>query len=172
VVALDLRGFGETAPEGKSPFGVDVREGFLGILLNRPLLGQRVLDVLSVNEGMGGECVLAASGAAAPVALHAAALDGRIPEVTLEKGILSWSAVVKARVTANQLASVVPGALEAYDLPDLAAAIAPRKLTIKNPVDPSGKPVAQAELEAAYAKVREAYKAAGAEKNLVLQGAP
>jgi hypothetical protein len=35
-----------------------------------------------------------------------------------------------------------------------------------------GKPVTQAELEAAYAKVRDAYKAAGAEKNLVLEVKP
>ncbi|HVE40954.1 MAG TPA: prolyl oligopeptidase family serine peptidase [Planctomycetota bacterium] len=172
VVALDLRGMGETAPEGKSPFGADVKEAFLGILLNRPLLGQRVGDVLSVNEGMGGECILAASGAAVPVALHAAALDPRIPELRLEKGILSWSSVVKARVTANQFANVVPGALQAYDLPDLAALMAPRKLTILDPVDPAGKPISQAELEAAYAKVRDAYKAAGAEQNLVLKAAP
>jgi dienelactone hydrolase len=172
VVALDLRGLGETAPERKSPFGADWEEAFLGILLKRPLLGLRVADVLSANEGMGGECLLVASGAAVPVALHAAALDPRFPELRLEKGILSWSSVVKARVTQNQLSSVVPGALEAYDLPDLAAAIAPRKLTIRNPVDPSGKPISQAELEAACRKVREAYKAAGAEQNLTLQAAP
>jgi hypothetical protein len=59
-----------------------------------------------------------------------------------------------------------------YDLPDLAAAMAPRPLTIRHPVDPVGKPVSQAELEAAYAKAREAYKAAGAEQNLLLQASP
>ena len=172
VVALDLRGLGETAPEGKSPFGADVKEAFLGILLNRPLLGQRVLDVLSVNEGMGGECHLSASGAAVPVALHAAALDPRIPEVTLEKGILSWSAVVKARVTQNQMTNVVPGALQAYDLPELAAAIAPRKLTIKSPVDGAGNRVPQGELDKVYGYVRRVYKEAGADQNLVLQARP
>src|SRR5205085_11356947 len=112
------RGSGETAPEGKSPVGIDWKEAFLGIHLNRPLLGQRVRDVLSVNEGMGGACHLAASGAAGPVALHAAALDPRIPEVTIERSILSWSSVVKTPITQNQLANVVPGALEFYDLPD------------------------------------------------------
>jgi dienelactone hydrolase len=172
VVALDLRGLGELAPEGKSPFGADWKEAFLGFHLDRPLLTQRVRDLLSANAGMGGACHLVASGAAVPVALHAAAVDARIPEVTLEGGILSWSSVVKMPVTQNQLANVVPGALALYDLPDLAAAIAPRKLTIKAPVDPAGKPVTQAELDAAYAKVREAYKAAGAEQNLVLQASP
>lgn len=172
VVALDLRGTGEQAPEGKSPFGADWKEAFLGFHLNRPLLGQRVRDVLSANEGMGGACTLVASGAAVPVALHAAALDPRIQELTLEGGILSWASVVKMPVTKDQLANIVPGALAVYDLPDLAASLAPRKLTLKAPVDPAGKPLSQAELEAAYASVRAAYKAAGAEQNLVLQAAP
>ena len=101
--------------------------------------------------------------------LHAAALDDRIEEVTLEGMVLSWSSVVRTPISRNQLANVVPGALKSYDLPDLAAATAPRPLTIRNPVDAAGKPVSQAGLEAAYAVAREAYKAAGVEKSLVLE---
>jgi hypothetical protein len=171
VMALDLRGLGETAPEVKSPFGADWKEAFLGIHLNRPLLGQRVGDVLAAYGGKG-EVRLVASGPTTVVALHAAALHSGITEVVLEGGILSWSAVVRTPVTQNQLANVVPGALASYDLPDLAALIAPRKLTIKSPVDPAGKPVSQAELEAAYVGARAAYKHAGAAQNLVLQAVP
>lgn len=171
VAAVDLRGYGETAPdEKKNPFGLDWKEAFLGIHLDRPLLGQRVYDVLRLMDPKR-ENHLVASGAAVPVALHAAALSP-VQEVTLEGGIVSWSSVVKTPVTQNQLANVVPGALALYDLPDLAALIAPRKLTILSPVDPAGKPVSQAELEAAYAKAREAYRAAGAEAHLVLKAAP
>jgi dienelactone hydrolase len=169
LMVLDLRGVGELAPDAKSPFGPDWKEAFLGIHLNRPLLGQRVLDLLSVSRGKGH---LVATGSMAPVALHAAALEPGFAEVTLEGGLLSWSSVVKSPITTSPLANVVPGALALYDLPDLAALIAPRKLTIKGPVDGAGKPVAQGDLEAAYAKAREAYKAAGAEQNLVLQAAP
>ncbi|HZT81961.1 MAG TPA: acetylxylan esterase, partial [Gemmataceae bacterium] len=55
VLALDLRGTGETAPGTVPPnrpnyFGVEWKEAFLGLHLNRPLLGQRVLDVLAVLE--------------------------------------------------------------------------------------------------------------------------
>src|SRR5262249_7253251 len=54
VLAVDLRGWGETAPAAlpKRPgyFGVDVREAFLGLHLDRPLLGQRVRDLLAVLE--------------------------------------------------------------------------------------------------------------------------
>jgi hypothetical protein len=39
-------------------------------------------------------------------------------------------------------------------------------------VNAAGKRVNQGELEAAYARAREAYKAAGADQNLVLQAAP
>jgi dienelactone hydrolase len=171
ALGLELRGYGETAPEAKSPFGADWKEAFLGFHLDRSLLGQRVRDVLA-SAGAKENVHLLANGAAAAVALHAAALEPHFTEVTLEGGLLSWSSVVKTPISQNQLANVVPGALALYDLPDLAALIAPRKLTIKAPVGPAGKPVHQGELEAAYARAREAYKAAGAEQNLVLQAAP
>ena len=67
---------------------------------------------------------------------------------------------------------MIAGVLARHDLPELAALMAPRKLTIKAPVDGAGKPVSQADLEAAYTGAREAYKAAGAAANLVLQAAP
>jgi len=157
VLALDLRGFGETAAGTASAdrpnlFGVDFSESFMGIHLNRPLLGQRTYDLLAVVEGLTRDAAtkldgyaLVAIGSAGPAALHAAALEPRIKSLTLEKALVSWSAVVKTPLSHNQLTNVVPGALKVYDLPDLAKAIAPRKLTINNPVDPVGKPVAQAQ---------------------------
>jgi hypothetical protein len=36
----------------------------------------------------------------------------------------------------------VPAALTRYDLPDVVKAIAPRKVTIRNPLAPTGKPKA------------------------------
>src|SRR5262249_1651354 len=53
VLAPDLRGTGETAPAEKATgaaalFGADVREAFLALHLDRPLLGQRVHDLLAV----------------------------------------------------------------------------------------------------------------------------
>ena len=71
-------------------------------------------------------------------------------------------------ISHNQLANVVPGALAVYDLPDLAAAIAPRKLTIRNPVDAAGKPLTKEAAEEAYKVVRAAYKAAKAEDKFVI----
>jgi dienelactone hydrolase len=182
VLALDLRGFGETAagvgnPAKPTYFGVDFKESFLALHLNRPLLGQRVHDLLAVIEEVRGSgpprpLAVVGMGTAGPVALHAAVLDSRIRQVTLEKSLLSWSAVTKTPVTYNQLTNVVPGALKAYDLPDLAALVAPRSLTIKGAVDAQLKPVAQTQLDEAYKSVKEAYAKQNADKALTLQVAP
>jgi dienelactone hydrolase len=170
VTVVELPGVGETAPDEKpGPFGKEWKEAFLGVHLGRSLLDLRVECTLAIMSKESPTELLVGLGDLALVALHVAALEPKVREVVLEGMVLSWSAVAQASQSRNQLASVVPGALQTYDLPDLAAAIAPRRLTIRNPVDPLGQPVTQAELEAAYARAREAYKAAGAEKNLVLE---
>jgi cephalosporin-C deacetylase-like acetyl esterase/pimeloyl-ACP methyl ester carboxylesterase len=159
VIAADLRGVGETAPgqpPGKRPnyFGTDSREAFLGLHLNRPLLGQRVLDVLSILKKSGGpkqEVHLVGVGSMGPVALHAAALDERVKSVTLERSVVSWEAVANSPVSHNQLANAVPGALAVYDLPQLAALVAPRKVVIRAATDPRGQPLPQAEVVKLYA---------------------
>jgi len=169
---VTLPGIGETAPDEKAgPFGKEWKEAFLSLHLGQPLLGLRMACVSAVWGG-NPPAVLVGFGEMAPVALHSAVLEPRIKEIVLDGMVLSWSAVAQASQTRNQLAGVVPGALKTYDLPDLAALLAPRPLTIRNPVDAMGKPVTQVELEAAYSKAREAYKAAGAAKNLVLQAKP
>ncbi len=181
VLALDLRGMGETAP-GTSPanapdyWGVDAKEAFLGLHLNRPLLGQRVVDVLAIaawaakDEDLKG-CPLHAIGigAAGPAVLHAVALEPRIEEATLDRAVLSWSAVAHMPGGHGQLANAVPGVLKVYDLPDAAALLAPRPLQVLSPVDPAGIGVGQERLEEAYAACREVYAARKAEKRLVLK---
>jgi hypothetical protein len=109
-------------------------------------------------------------GSAGPIALHAAALDDRFKEVTIERSVVSWSAVVQSPISVNQLTNVVPGALIVYDLPDLAATLAPRKLTIRAAVDGAGKPVPRSVLEEAYAACRKAYE--GTKDALLLQAGP
>jgi dienelactone hydrolase len=168
VLAIDARGFGETAPDRKSGgYGGDEQNAFLSLHLARPLVGQRALDVRS---WVGGKALhLVGVGEAVPAVLHAAVLEPSVARVTLEGGLLSWSSVVARPAGKEPLSNAVPGALAVYDLPDLAAALAPRPLAIRNPVDGAGKPVSQADLEAAFAVARAAYKAAGAEGSLVLE---
>jgi dienelactone hydrolase len=176
VVLLDPRGMGELDPgptpgRSQSPFGNDVKEAFLSILLNRPLLGQRATDILKLlkaldaeagqGQGQGGHVGFRVEGigAAGPVVLHAALLDrnGLIKEVVLERSLVSWADVVEKGISRSQLGNVVPGALASYDLPDLAARLAPRLLRISEPVDAMGQPISKADAERAYAACIKAY---------------
>jgi cephalosporin-C deacetylase-like acetyl esterase len=176
VLAVDLRGMGETAPgrpaAGKpNYFGADFYEAFVSLHLNRPLLGQRATDVLAVVAAMASESDdihLIGVGSAGPAALHAAALEPRIKRLTLQDALVSWSAVVRTQVSVDQLTNVVPGALAVYDLPELAAALAPRPLTLRRPADATGKPLAQDAANDAYRAVRGAYARAGVETQLVI----
>jgi dienelactone hydrolase len=168
VLTVDLRGQGRLAP-GKAAagkpnlFGVDTHEAYVAMHLNRPLLGQRAHDLLSLVREVAipldaHELEVIGVGSAGPIVLHAAALDPSITLVTIENSIVSWSDVVRSPMSYNQLTNVVPGALKVYDLPDLAAALASRRrLTIRNPVDPVGKPLSQEAADAAYKSVRTAF---------------
>jgi dienelactone hydrolase len=132
IYIVDLRGLGETAPAGKSAyFGADMKEAFLALHLSRPLLGQRVLDVLSLSKTVGGdEAQLVGEGTTGPVVLHAAALDHRVRHVTLMNALDAWANVVATPNSVNQLTNVVPGVLTVYDLPDLRRSLEVRKVQI------------------------------------------
>jgi hypothetical protein len=127
VVLADLRGTGETAPtpRGLGAFGADWQEAFLGLHLSRPLIGQRVDDILLLIDMLApkGGVHLLGIGSAVPVALHAAFLDRRITELSLNRVGPSWSDVASNASTKGELANVIPGVLKLYDLPDLEKAL-------------------------------------------------
>jgi dienelactone hydrolase len=174
VLSLDLRGLGTAnrapAPPGReSPFGADWREAFVALSIDRPLLGQRAAELLNVLETLleSRKLVpgfhLVGVGAAGPVVLHAALLDGGglVKKVTLQSSLVSWSNVVERGLSRNQLSSVLPGVLASYDLPDLAAAIAPLPLAIVDAVDAEGKAVSLARVREIYAGCIKKYGADG-----------
>ena len=178
VALVDLRGLGSLAPVEKTglagPFGADWKEALLSVDLNRPLLGQRVLDLIAVvarlTEGVEEPDVhLIGVDEAAAVALHAAAFVPRVGRVTLDGLTLSWTDVASTPSRHARLAEVVPGALLAYDLPDLAATLAPRPLAIRSPRAAGEAPVAQERLDDVYAACRSAYEAASAAGQLTLK---
>jgi hypothetical protein len=109
---------------------------------------------------------------AGPVVLHAAALDSRIESVKIVRGLATWSSVVKTPISHNQFTNVVPGALRTYDLPDLAATLAPRPLTIVDAMDPVGKLLTKEQVVDEYSGCVKSYKAAKAPEMLRLGEAP
>jgi len=129
VLSIDVRGCGETADEGgRAPYSKgDHRAAMWSLHIGRPLLGQRVEDVLTAADALaqrrgfdfkGIELVGVAKGG--PVVLHAAALDPRFNSVTLRDCIRSWiDGVIAKPLEPDLIGHAVPGALLSYDLPDL-----------------------------------------------------
>lgn len=159
VLAVDLRGLGETYPTGsnafKPSFGSDWQNLFLAYLLGKSYVGMRAEDVAvcaRLARTFSPEGVklppaprkvhLIATGAAAIPALHAAALEPDLfASARFERTIRSWDEIVRTPVTRDQLAGAIHGALRAYDLPDLRAMLPEEWRTMVDPVDGAGDPV-------------------------------
>ncbi len=129
VLSIDFRGCGETADEGgRAPYSKgDHRTAMWSLHIGRPLLGQRVEDVLTAADALSQrsdidsrQMELVGVGKGGPVALHAVALDSRFSSVTLRNSIHSWiDDVIAKPLESDTIGSVIPGALVTYDLPDL-----------------------------------------------------
>jgi cephalosporin-C deacetylase-like acetyl esterase len=155
VLALDVRGSGETAQTKQGyfhpEFGGDGQDWYTAYILGLSYVGMRAEDIMICARHLGRAgrsepgplypVDLIARGSLGVPALHAAALE---PEffalVGIEGSLASWSHVIEADITSNQLVNAVHGALTVYDLPDLAAALGDR-LTVENPVDALGRPL-------------------------------
>ncbi len=148
VMAVDLRGYGETKDHGDRGkyFNEEERVAALSMHIGRPLLGQRVQDIKDCLDYLGrrddvdsAEIELVAIGLAGPVGLHAAYLDKRIARVRLRDSIRSWvDDVVAAPLRPHLMGHVVPHALETYDLTDLARALGD-KVSVQSEVRTSAR---------------------------------
>jgi hypothetical protein len=155
VLAVDLRGLGETAAVSKAAyadyFGPDWQDMFLAYMLDRSYLAMRAEDVLACARFLAGYeksdatkgVSVTSVGRVGPAVLHAAALEPELfDSVCLRQSLRSWSEVVHTPLARNQLVNVVHGALRVYDLPDLAAMLPAGKLRIEEPLDATEQPVA------------------------------
>ncbi|MDA1050228.1 MAG: acetylxylan esterase [Planctomycetota bacterium] len=138
VVSIDLRGQGETASGKRDELLTDWKTYYLAYLLGKPLLGLRVEDALAAGhfvayyqkpEDKPRRVHLVGVGQAGIVAIHAAALRPELfASVTLRNTPRDWSSVVKQSLPQGQLDSVIHGALEVYDLPDLVRLVGEDKV--------------------------------------------
>ena len=163
VLAPDLRGFGETGPP------IDRRDYFIrafgdyqttltALLIGKTMPGMRALDVtagvslLAARSEVDSSRIFAVGrGAAALSSLFAALFDNRIAKLALDGMLVSYESVVAERMNQGIVDQVVPSALKYFDLPDLVAALAPRRVAIYNSVNPLGQELRLSQLRAAYA---------------------
>ena len=142
VLAPDMLGIGEIGPDTTN---ILRKEWYASILVGRSVVGIRAADVVRLarllrqNSQINEICGLARDEMS-PVLLHAAVFEPVISRIVLIKPYSSCQSIVMNRFyNPKFLCNTVPGMLKEYDLPDLAASIAPRKLLIINATDGMGK---------------------------------
>jgi len=93
-----------------------------------------------------------------PVLLHAAAFEADITHIALIEPHSSYQSIVMNRFYDPRFVySIVPGALTAYDLSDLAATLAPRKLLMVGVTDGTGNNADTASINKDLDIIKNAY---------------
>ena len=130
IIAADCRGIGETA----DPYSLNLlkywnkeyRIAASSLHIGRPLLGQRVTDILTLldfceqKEYLKNRKIeVVADGVYGPVVTHAAILSPRISKARLTRCIRSWQSYLENPLQHDMLPNVLFGVLKDYDLPDL-----------------------------------------------------
>jgi hypothetical protein len=83
-------------------------------------------------------------------ALCAAFLAPQISRLYLAEHLISWRSLVETEIYRHPFANFIPNVLRSTDLPEIAAAIAPRKITMAGILDGAGQPVPALEAQRAY----------------------
>ena len=172
--AVDVRGIGRSSPAlDRRPLRVpsqhllnpDMMLNFLAWSLGDSLFAMRVRDLLRAVDYAArfGPVRVAGRDMGALWALAAAALDPRIEAVATQRGLASWRSLIECGRYRQASSQIMWGVLREFDLPQVAAAIAPRPLALVDPAGPDRRPLAPAAAESAYAVARAAYRAHHAE---------
>lgn len=176
VIAPDLIGLGET---GQGVFHGDAyidsvshNIWYASVLLGRSITGIRSSDlvglvrVIKKSDG-SAEIYGFAREEMGPVLLHAAAFEPSIFRIALVKPFSSYRNMVLNRFyNSSFVPACVPGALKVYDLPDLAACLAPRRLLIVGATDGNGEQIDYESIERDMAIIRSGYQIMKADKQL------
>ena len=147
--AMDVRGVGESRPDtcgGSSqfltPYGNDYFYAIHGLMLDRPYVGQKTLDVLRVIDLLADvghkEIHLVAKGWGAIPATFAAVLADRVTRVTLKNALTGFGEIAQSETYTWPLSSFVPGVLKSFDLDDCYRELKAKKLEMIEPWGPNG----------------------------------
>jgi hypothetical protein len=140
VCLPDVRGLGDLTPEfGRGAAGYTRSHNeeddyaWASLMLGRPLLGQRVTDILALARALkafapGRRLALAAGGRLTTPAVFAAALDPVIDALYLAGPVPTYREIVANENYTQPFANFLPGILAHTDIPEVLASIAPRKV--------------------------------------------
>lgn len=149
VLAVDIRGFGETQSGNpswcKSFYGPDGLDFCYNYLLGINFVKVRAEDVLVCAKWLSQEqkadsIRLVSVGRTGVAALHAAALEGQLfDSVKISNSLVSWGNIIDSGVSKGHLANIMLGAIKLYDLDDLAHSLG-KKIEVVEPLNAMGEP--------------------------------
>ena len=176
VLAPDMIGVGEMGPgvfQGDAYIdGGSHNLWYASILIGRSIVGIRASDVVKLTRLLKKNTEIeevygVSRKEMAPVLLHAAAFESAITRIALIEPYSSYQSIVINRFyNSSFIPGVVPGALTAYDLPDLAASLAPRHLLMAGVTDGYGKITDTASINNDLDIIEVAYQKKNAERML------
>ena len=181
VLAPDMIGVGEM---GQGDFRGDAYIGgmshniwYSSMLISRSIVGIRAGDIARLTQLLDKnistpEIYAVARKEMGPVLLHAAAFIPAIDRIAIIESYSSYRSIVMNRFyNSGFIHSTVPGSLKAYDLPDLAASLAPRKLMIAGITDCQGETTDPENINEDLSIIKAAYrdKKADGQLNIISQ---
>ncbi len=166
ICAVAVRGTGLSTPRPPNggpvfyqQMNLEERFAWANLVLGTPVLGQRIWDVVRAVQYLAARSDVTPSQIrmigqeeAGLAALIASALDDRVRSVLLTKTIVSYMTIVQSKDYSLALDWFVPGILEHFDLPDIAASMSPRPVWIVDAVDASGALLPFKDVRAMYAQ--------------------
>ncbi len=143
VFTCDVRGIGESRPETcgvntfHSRYGSDFFYAIHSLMLDRPYVGQKTHDVLSVLDWLTSlghtDVHVVAKGWGALAATFAAVLHESARQVTLKNALTSYRDVAEAEDYDWPLSALLPNVLAHFDLPDCYRALQAKGLRSVEP---------------------------------------
>lgn len=178
VLAPDLIGMGELGSvltKGDAIIdGFSYNKWYTSVIIGRSIVGIRAGDVVrltSLLKKRSGtiEVFGLAKKEMAPVMLYAAAFDPDIARIALIEPYSSYQSIVMNRYYyPGFVENLVPGALTAYDLPDLAATLAPRMLMMVGTTDGNRNIADQESINKDLSIIKTEYQLKGASEKLII----
>ncbi len=172
VLTVDIRGVGETrscvmgwGSDYDAPYGTETDLNYMSCMVGRPLLGGRTLDVMASarylagrDDVAGAACAARGVGVGGLTVLLASALEKCIGEVVVEDVPVDYRSAVEADVCRFPTKFLLPGVLQRLDLPDVAALMAPRPLTLITLLDAQGRPLDPDAARRRYRRTQRVYR--------------
>ena len=160
VLTIDLRGWGDSRP-ADTPYdlaGWADRSrwiSYVSAALGDHILAMRIRDGLAAlaylrsREETGGAIIAGGRGMGGVVALHVAAIDGKLAGAFSAEGLASFESLATSARYMWSHEDFLPGVLLHYDLPDLVRALTMPSLIV-NPLGPGKEPLDKDTTEALY----------------------